>query len=544
MPVPGYFVKRRRGWNDQHHVTQSKVNDRAPKGQRAYFDYLPLVPMRLDELSIETGDSAEQKFLLSDPFFLSSFSARRPNVPSVDLLAAAAVAPLPSVQSARGESRELLGGSLPHGFNMSPRSPAASSRSPVKSKRPWSEKPQEEGVQLAPAFLQFVEWAEAKHKHLVALWRKLDKDGSGFLHKVELSKGLKELCCPVKSDDLWNCLDSDRRGTIEFEEFAPRSSRLLGRFKYWANSQFGSMGGLFKVAAAGKALYIKDFKRACRDRGVPEDVDKSLDAVFWLLDSGYDVRDLKGALSEDELLFLDKWKCPPYFWDLCEPNDERRAELHKALLEKHRGNPIMAWRLSLDHGMKMRVSFDEFRASCKELYRLGISAAIPEDSGGDEQGILSVFLSFDPERNGYFGVGNFDRDAYRLLASFVVFAKEKSKLPSKFIKSEELSSGSQSGEGLSYRDFDAATEAMDLTKKESSLLFAGLACGDGKVNVHDVMFLDSWDLDIIPGGEVPSMYELLADGKEREAPRPRRRSHDETRFSAKRMSFTVVQSPF
>merc|ERR1740121_1109086 len=97
-----------------------------------------------------------------------------------------------------------------------------------------------------------------------------------------------------------------------------------------------------------------------------------------------------GSISQTELRFLDVWKPPAYLWE--EPDSEAFDRFKQALLVKHNGNPLLAWRRALDKDSSMRVSYEEFLVQCKYLAKHGIPEAAPKC------GVTALYASLDNDR--------------------------------------------------------------------------------------------------------------------------------------------------
>merc|ERR1712151_293346 len=68
------------------------------------------------------------------------------------------------------------------------------------------------------SFDEFVAFMKAKNKEADGCWERMDKDGDGELTKQEVKDG-QDKFSDDKVDDMWPLLDKDKSGTISVKEF-------------------------------------------------------------------------------------------------------------------------------------------------------------------------------------------------------------------------------------------------------------------------------------------------------------------------------------
>jgi Ca2+-binding EF-hand superfamily protein len=332
----------------------------------------------------------------------------------------------------------------------------------------------------------FMKWTVEHHNNLVALWRKLDKDGSMVLRKHEFVSGLKGLHYPADLQKLWDALDIDQTGTISFIEFAPQHAMDLARVKQWAVEGFGSVSNLFKNldTDGNKRVTLKEFQTGCVELGLPKRLHESIEFLFELLEDPDDTTS-RGSLSEGELSFLDTWD-PPFY--LTEKADMAAAmALRQALIGRHHGNSLKAWRLNLDRDGSMKVGPEEFIAACKRLARQGVSEAEPPC------GIASMYCGLDTDRSGWFTFRDWDVQTHRLLHTFVDSAREECGKVSDFIRAHEK----KKHDGLTCPQFRKGIRKMvDIDSDDAWVLYFGLLNQGHKLHSSDVLFLDKWNPDL------------------------------------------------
>lgn len=330
----------------------------------------------------------------------------------------------------------------------------------------------------------FLKWCQKNKTHLVSVWRRLDKDGSMSLHRMEFIRGMRDIRYDGDVEKLWSQFDSDHTGTLSFTEFAPENALDLARFKQWAVNQFGSLQAAFRCFDADRSgsITLEEFTDAVNQQeGFPDHLAKSVELLFLLLDDGKDNSSL--TITEDELLFLDRWQSPAYLWE--EADVAAKDRLKAALLRRNNDNALLAWRKVLDKDSSMRVNFDEFCAACKVLARNGLEEARPP--GGAASGVSALFVALDSDRSGWFSLRNWDEEAYMALVTFTTWAKSKTGKVTDCIRTMAQ------GKPVTWNVFKQAVRSIGLKSVEVPLVFEGLCKGSSSFSAGDAAFLDRWD---------------------------------------------------
>lgn len=348
----------------------------------------------------------------------------------------------------------------------------------------------------------FQKWCETKFGHMVALWRKLDKDQNMTLSKAEFLTGLKELNYIGKPSVLWSMLDSDTTGLITITEFVPAAALQLARFKHWADTKFGSVQNAFHRFDRDRngKMSLQEFARGCHGEDFPDELKASVLTLFDVMDDSRTCSTGKAVITADELRFLDAWKCPDYLW--VAPDDAAKKAFQDALVAKHGENYIIAWRKALDKDSTMRVSFSEFTLTCKRLAKHGMAQAIPAS------GIAALFCAFDHTRRGWFSLREWHEESWTLLSNFKKWATEHYAKVSHWFEGLEASAS-----GLGLGEFRRHARQLDISLKDMSpketkeYLFEGLSLqgeawsdekgrwAHGTLTKAEITFLDTWDPD-------------------------------------------------
>jgi Ca2+-binding EF-hand superfamily protein len=345
-----------------------------------------------------------------------------------------------------------------------------------------------DGKWLTPGPLkEFADWATQQYSSLVAVWRKLDKDGSMSLHKKEFMLGLKDLRYPGDAGQLWGAFDRDQTGTVSFLEFAPENALDLARWKAWALAKFGSIRGLFHALDKDKngKISFAEFTEACQREGLPDRLKESVDVLFTLV---ADARH-KDVITGGKLDFLDVWRPPAYLW---EAEDSIAAiQFKEAVARRYNHNPWLAWRRVLDKNNSMRVGFSEFIEACRELSKAGIREAAPRS-------VTALYVAFDKDRSGWFTLRDWDQLAYTHLQRFVAWSSKGFRKVSECLRSME----EVSGEGVSLSAFRRAVKPLEMESEEMESLFEGLSqkpiqIVNGRMKASRILschyhYLDGW----------------------------------------------------
>lgn len=142
--------------------------------------------------------------------------------------------------------------------------------------------------------------------HPLVAWRSiLDVDSDNLVSWTEFQNGCKKLKFQGSVGGAWRMLDKDVSGTITLAEWDPKAAELLGSFKAWAETNFGSVELAFKAfdKEGSGSVTLNDLKGACRRLKWDGDVK----ALFkGLICKGSSAEEKKNMTLKD-VIFLDKW---------------------------------------------------------------------------------------------------------------------------------------------------------------------------------------------------------------------------------------------
>eukprot|EP00913_Durusdinium_trenchii_P021104 g19832.t1 len=266
---------------------------------------------------------------------------------------------------------------------------------------------------------------------------------------------------------LWQAMDADSAGTCSLQELDLRTARQLARFRGWAEGKFGPKPAhpLWKaVDRRGKMrLGHESFLQQLKRLQVSLTELEMEEISHWL-----DWQE-KGAVSLDDLLFLDIWKPPAYLTAISNPAS---ADEFRRLLKEKYGHPLRGWRL-----------MDKDNSNtCNWLLGEGwnVVELCFEDATANQM-LVELKRWADQEFGG-------------VRAAFRVLDKDKS------------------GE-LTVKEFRIAVSMFGFTGDEITLFRCLDADGQGRLQLHEVSFLDEWDLgqdlDQVGASTVPA-YERSA----------------------------------
>jgi len=115
---------------------------------------------------------------------------------------------------------------------------------------------------------------------------------------------------------VWRALDPDCLGWIALRNFDAKGHSVIAEFKLWADRHYGSVWGAFKTIdgnGSGRCS-LREMRKACKEKGFSG----NLEELFNDFD-----RDGSGALSANELRFLDSWDLEWEEWELNQSHDTR-----------------------------------------------------------------------------------------------------------------------------------------------------------------------------------------------------------------------------
>ncbi|CAJ1353569.1 unnamed protein product [Effrenium voratum] len=318
-------------------------------------------------------------------------------------------------------------------------------------------------------------------------WRRaLDVDGTMNLQRPELFKVCRTLGWRGDVRLLWQALDVDGAGTCSLQELDPRCARQLAKFRRWAEGKFGSKPAqaLWKALDRhGKfRLSLEAFCQNCRRLGLDSSEQQVKEIAVWL-----DWEEKK-TITLDDLLFLDIWKPPAYL--VAEPNPEAAVEIRRLLHEKH-GHPLRAWRL-MDKDNSNTCNWYEFLSAVKAV-----------SFEGDAAG---AWMALDEDLSGAISLAEIDANANSMLIQLKQWAdQEFGGVRAAFRVLDKDKSGE-----LSMSEFRTAVLIFGFAGEEVTLFRCLDVNGQGRLQLHEVHFLDDWEVPNPADLEAPELPERSA----------------------------------
>lgn len=335
-------------------------------------------------------------------------------------------------------------------------------------------------ILAALALADFKAFLKKRYGHPFKAWRKaLDLDGSMSVQRAELFKACHDAGWQGDVRALWRALDKDGSGSTGLEELDPHCAKVLARFKCWAELKFGGKSEDTFLALdrkKAKKLKMPEWVASLRHFGYAGNLKQLFTMIDWQ-NNHY--------LTEKDLECFDAWRPPA--WLLAEAN-QSAAEAFKDLLFNKYGHYLKAWRHCLDTDNSNRVSWHEFECAAKKV---GFKGDLP-----------GAWLAFDDDLSGFITLKEIDVEAYASLLQFRLWADaEFGGVRSAF----KVLDNDGSGE-LSFREFRRAVRDFGFGSGDSEgadpkTLFNSLdADGAGLIAFNEIAFLDDWEAAIDTSG--------------------------------------------
>lgn len=346
----------------------------------------------------------------------------------------------------------------------------------------------QKGLQALEEFNRF---AAHKFGNTVRAWFMLDPEGKMAIGEKQFARACDEIGFRGNLVALWRYLDSDQSGYITILELDAQSAISLAEFKTVIRDRFGgsAMNAFnFMDDNHSDRLFKDEFVGSMKKLGFKARTAARLFSMF-------DCHRL-GSITSKDVVFLDRWNPPPYLFSR---PDVVGLENFKNILRSHFTSLLRSWRQLLDRDGTMRVSWDEFCDTCKHLQKKGHQPGVPKT----ENQRAGVWRSLDEDCGGWISLREFDQDAFDCLAKFKHWA----------VKNHgAVATGVQHMVGASGKLTDVELDKID--EFNSKLLIQGLNLSNNVTVVHtidehgrkvtvetpfltekDVRFLDKWDLD-------------------------------------------------
>lgn len=172
------------------------------------------------------------------------------------------------------------------------------------------------------------------YKHPLKAWRHLlDVDNSNNVCWVEFQDACKKLGFRGNIGGAWRVLNHHLSSSISMKEFDAESAHLLGSFKDWADTNFGSVAKAYKaIDESGTGhVTLAEFRRACHKLKYIGDCR----LLFDCLDIDGEKHTGKRSISLKEVEFLDDWEAA----DLPQTSEEELV-VQQALAAKKATRPL------------------------------------------------------------------------------------------------------------------------------------------------------------------------------------------------------------
>ncbi|CAE7030732.1 unnamed protein product [Symbiodinium natans] len=244
----------------------------------------------------------------------------------------------------------------------------------------------------------FTSFANRRFGNCVRLWFVLDPEENLKLASKQFVRGCEEIGFSGCLTTLWRQLDHDSSGCISLSDIDPQCAAQLADLKVLLTQQFEGSAEKFMKSVDTKGSHRvskEEFVRAMDTLNCPPGASRRL---FDLV-----CRYNCTTISVKDLLFLQKWTPPPYYFVRSDP---RLLSSFRGALAKLHGSALRAWFRLWDHDQLFRVSWFRFR--------LGV-ANIARRHGGlpnMEEDTAKVWRTVDEECFGWATLRTFHPEAF------------------------------------------------------------------------------------------------------------------------------------
>jgi len=318
---------------------------------------------------------------------------------------------------------------------------------------------------------QFHAWSSREFGSMVRLWRCLDVHNNMRIGREQFLRGLRDFGYSYKLAGLFKVLNRDMTGTLLFYHFAPEAALQIAELLVWARARFGSilLGGLSSAVYQRGKITRKQFFELFKKEGFVKD--EALQFTFDLVD-----KDGDGRVVREEVAALDQWEFPE--WLTVDPDIQAAEACMRSLLEKSKGNALLAWR-ELDRNGSMRVAWLEFRQACRRLLP-------PEEL----EKLPAVWRALDKDLSGWLSLREFDTHANDMLTRLINWVHEMfGTMTDAFQKL-----GNPEGK-ISYTEFRQVVRPSGFGDDSITYLFNGLDMNRSNyLTIGEVRFLDQWQM--------------------------------------------------
>ncbi|CAE7503267.1 unnamed protein product [Symbiodinium natans] len=339
---------------------------------------------------------------------------------------------------------------------------------------------------------------------------KLDPDHEHRVTEMYFLRYMREHMFAYDVGELYQALDLDGGGELTLEEIDPRADQLFDRFRSWCCENFpgGLDDCLTRMARQGdvkvEAVKINLFHFEADlvangwKHGSEEELFYAISAdqkhvvandMRWLnLDMRRFKRKLKAkeqAMHETKIRAIKRGAKDPR---------ENLADFKRFLRQKHGGSLLRAWRQSLVEGDSMMLHKGQFFKACVNLkWRT------------DVKGLWELL---DTDSSGTIGIEELDFKAAEELALFRQFVMQKFGNATRTFAALDL----DGNKNVSDVEFMQALKEFGYEQRDKHLFHALDRHGKKKINLEDILFLDSWKpmefLLASPNPEAAQLFKL------------------------------------
>ncbi|CAE7365634.1 unnamed protein product [Symbiodinium sp. KB8] len=319
---------------------------------------------------------------------------------------------------------------------------------------------------------------------------KLDPDHEHRVSEMYFVRYMREQGFAYDVGELYQALDLDGGGELTLEELDPRADQLFDLFRMWCCSNFpgGLDECLTRMARKGEVKvdavkinlfhFEADLVANGWTAGCEEELFYAISAdqtnivandMRWLnLDMRRYKRKIKAkeqALHETKVRAIKRGAKDPR---------ENLADFKRFLRQKHGGSLLRAWRQSLVEGDSMMLHKGQFFKACVNLkWRT------------DVKGLWEIL---DTDTSGTIGIEELDFKAAEELALFRQFVMQKFGNATRTFAVPVR----QSDLNVSEVEFLQALKEFGYEQRDKHLFHALDRHGKKKINLEDILFLDSW----------------------------------------------------
>lgn len=331
------------------------------------------------------------------------------------------------------------------------------------------------------ALRSFKECLQKQYGLLFRAWRRaLDTNCSMTMQRAELFKAVKTTNWKGDCRALWKALDHDNSGITTIEELDANSAQLLAEFKLFAQTLTGNPkrpSAIFDILDRHKRKKLShaQFIQECEGKGFTKNIKMLANCMDW---------EDKKFITAPDLQFLDVWRTPA--WLTATPDPEA-AESFKRQLVTRCGHIVKAWKVTMDKDHSNNCNWHEFQQAAKSVRFNG--------------NVAGAWLALDEDLSGSISLKEIDAEAHATLTEFKIWAdSEFGGVKSAFKVLDSDGSGN-----LSFREFKVAFRDYGWPGDCRQLFKSLDQQGEGMLAMHEVFFLDSWQVE--EQKDMPTMSE-------------------------------------